>query len=94
MSVGSIWLVDKVAGLGNRAVSGSPPNLAGQARPWWLLFPVGAHVDLVASAAALGADHMASEVGDFSFGRVAPYIDQRRVSAGIVQTGRDQPLHP
>jgi hypothetical protein len=35
----------------------SPPLLAGQARARRLLFPVGPNVDLVASAAALGADN-------------------------------------
>jgi hypothetical protein len=40
-----------------------------------LLFPVRPHIDLVPSAAALGADHPRAEVRDFSVGRVAPHFD-------------------
>src|SRR5271165_6663864 len=54
-----------------------PPLLAGQALARWLLLPVGPNVDLVSQAAALGADHPAAEVGQFSFGQIARHVDLR-----------------
>ena len=35
----------------------------------------------------------ASEVRHLSLGRVARHVEQRGVSAGVVMTERDQPLH-
>ena len=58
----------------------SSPLLPGQARLCRLLFPVRSNVDLVPTAAALGADHVPAAVRDFCFSRVAPYVDQRGVS--------------
>jgi hypothetical protein len=46
------------------------PLLAGQARLRRLLFPVWANVDLVAAAAALGANDLATKVRHLGFGRV------------------------
>jgi hypothetical protein len=71
----------------------SPPYLHGQARPRRLLFPVRPHVDLVSTAAALGADHPAAEVRQFSFGWVAPDFYQRSMTAGIVEARRDKSPH-
>ena len=66
-----------------------PPLLAGEALARGLLFPIRAHVDLVSPAAALCADHVAFEIRDFSFGRIAKHIDQRGVPADLVETHRD-----
>ena len=71
----------------------SAPHLAGQAVARWLLFPIWAYVDLVAPTAALGTDDPASEPRHLGLGRIARYVDQCGMSAGIVQTERDQVLH-
>ena len=68
------------------------PLLAGQARLRWLLFPIRAHVDLVA-AAALGADQARAKPRDLSISRIVRHVDQRGVPAGIVETRRNQVLH-
>ena len=57
------------------------------------MFLVRPHVDLVSSAAALGANHFVSEVRNFGVGRVARYVNQGLVSARIVETGRDELMH-
>jgi hypothetical protein len=57
-------------------------HFAGQARSRWLLFPVRANVDLVAPAAALGADHVAAEVRNFSFGRIDNSTHRSGLGAG------------
>ena len=71
----------------------SAPHLACQAPLRRLLFPVRANVDLVASAAALGANHSASEIRHLGVGRIARHVDQGLVPAGIVKARRDEPLH-
>jgi hypothetical protein len=56
-------------------------------------FQFGRTSDAVAPAAALGTDHPAFQVPHLGLGRVARHIDQRRMSAGIVEAVRDQVLH-
>ena len=58
---------------------GHRPLLPGQARLRRLLLPIRPNVDLVPSAAALGADDSAFEVWDLRFGRVAPDFNQRAI---------------
>ena len=58
-----------------------------------LLFPARSNVDLVPTAAALGADHARAEIRDFSFGRITPHFDQRSVTAGVIEARRNKPLH-
>ena len=60
-----------------------PPLLAGEALARGLLFPIRAHVDLVSPAAALGANHFASEVRNFGVSRVARHINQTKGSVEL-----------
>jgi hypothetical protein len=58
-----------------------------------LVFPVWSAVDLVAATAALSAHHARAEPRHLGFSRIARHVDQRRVTASVVQAGRKQPLH-
>ena len=57
----------------------------------WLLFPVRAHVDLVAAAAA--PHFTRTESRHLGLGRVARHVDQRGVEARILEAIADQVLH-
>ena len=66
---------------------------SGQALAWRLLFPIWTHVDLIAWAAALGADNTTAEPRHLGLSRIVRHIDQRGVAAGIVEAVRDQVPH-
>jgi hypothetical protein len=57
-------------------------GVAGSSRRDLRRFPVGTHVDLVASAAALGADNTSAKPRHLGFSRT-PHIDQGLMPAGI-----------
>ena len=57
--------------------------------PGWLLLPIRTHVDLVAAAAALGANCVAAEIWDLGFRRIAEHLDQRSMSAGVIRARRN-----
>jgi hypothetical protein len=77
------------------SIGGPPrlaPHLAGQELQR-LFFPVWAHLKMWTARAAFRTHNLLGQRRHFDIVGKLRHVDQRRVTAGVIQAGRNQPLH-